>query len=140
HGRAGVADGKAAREAFGRTHGDGAHDAVAELLLHLERDFLLGHLEGVVYLGHGIPWKFHVDNRADNLYDATAAHVRFLLNPKINISNSLLRQVPRALCRSLLASDRRVSCRTLLASDRRVPCRSLLASDGRLQASSYIKR
>ena len=32
-----VRDREAAREALGRPHGDGAHDAIAELLLHLER-------------------------------------------------------------------------------------------------------
>src|SRR3990172_13012576 len=35
--RAGVGHGEAALQPVGRTHGDGAHDAVAALLLHLER-------------------------------------------------------------------------------------------------------
>ena len=34
---AGVLHGEAAAQAVGGTHGDGAHDAVAELLLHFER-------------------------------------------------------------------------------------------------------
>ena len=71
---AGAADGEAAAQAFGGTHGDGAHDAVAQLLLHFERQVDVIELECVVDLGDLIAWKLHVDDRADDLHDFAAGH------------------------------------------------------------------
>ena len=67
-------DGEAAAQAFGRTHRDRAHDAVAELLLHFERQVNVIELERVVDLGDLIARKFHVDDRADDLHDFAAGH------------------------------------------------------------------
>ena len=69
-----VRDREAAREALGRAHGDGAHDAIAELLLHLERQSALRDDEGVVNLRDLLPRKFDVDDGADDLDDFAAAH------------------------------------------------------------------
>jgi hypothetical protein len=73
---AGVAHLHAALQAVGRAHGDGAHDAVAELLLDFERQALLGQLvaavledERVVHPGHRIARELDVDDRADGLDD-----------------------------------------------------------------------
>ena len=69
-----VGDREAAREALGGAHRDGANDAVAELLLHLERQSALRDEEGVVDLGNLLPREFDVDDRADDLDDFAAAH------------------------------------------------------------------
>ena len=76
-GRVGVRDLHATFESFGRTHGDGAHEAVAEMLLDLEGQLrgLAGHVEldfqRVVdfrqVAGSG---EIHVNDRADDLNDA----------------------------------------------------------------------
>jgi hypothetical protein len=72
-----------------RAHGDRAHDAVAQLLLDLERqslfdqrvaDVLLEN-ERVVHVRHRVAREFHVDDRADALNDGPGgygAHVCFL--------------------------------------------------------------
>ena len=46
-----------------------ANDAVAQLLLHLERQVDIIELERVVDLGDLIARKFHVDDRTDDLHD-----------------------------------------------------------------------
>ena len=82
---AGARDGQAAAQTFGGAHGDGAHDAVAQLLLHFEGQVHVIELERVVDLGDLIAWKFHVDDRADDLHDfAAGCH-------SINLSTGLLR-------------------------------------------------
>ena len=63
-----------AAQAFGRAHRDGAHDAVAQLLLHLEGQVHIIELERVIDLGDLIAREFHVDDRADDLYDFSAGH------------------------------------------------------------------
>ena len=65
---------EAAAQALGRAHRDGAHDAVAELLLHLERQLHVVELERVVDLGDLVAREFHVDDRADDLHDFSAGH------------------------------------------------------------------
>ena len=75
--RAGVDDLHAAAQAVGRAERDRAHDAVAELLLHLERQADLVHLQRVVDLRHVVARKFHVDDRADALDDRSL--VRYAL-------------------------------------------------------------
>ena len=71
---AGARDGEAAAQSFRGAHGDRAHDAVAELLLHLESQVHVIELERVVDLGDLIARKFHVDDRADDLHDFAAGH------------------------------------------------------------------
>ena len=71
---AGALDRESAAQAFRRAHGDGAHDAVAELLLHLEGQVHVIEFERVVDLGNLIARKFHVDDRADDLHDFAAGH------------------------------------------------------------------
>src|SRR3569623_520818 len=68
-GRAGAGDAETALQAVGGTHGDGTHHAVTQLLLHLEGQAGVRDVQRVIDLGHGITRKFHVDHRADNLYD-----------------------------------------------------------------------
>jgi hypothetical protein len=72
----GVLHRQAAGEALGGAHGNGAHDTVTELLLHFEGQVFFRDLQGVINLRHGIAGKLHVDNRADDLYDSSATHVR----------------------------------------------------------------
>jgi hypothetical protein len=74
--RAGVLNREAAGDAFGGAHGDGAYDTVAELLLHFEGQSFFRDLKCVINLRHRVAWKLHVDNRADDLYDSSATHVR----------------------------------------------------------------
>ena len=71
---AGARHGEAAAQALGGAHGDRAHDAVAELLLHLEGQIHVIELEGIVDLGNLIAWEFHVDDCADDLHDFAAGH------------------------------------------------------------------
>ncbi len=71
-------DGEAAAQTLGWAHGDGAHDAVAQLLLHLEGQVHIVELERVIDLGDLIAWKFHIDDRADDLHDFAAGFI--LLN------------------------------------------------------------
>ncbi len=71
---AGVVRDQAALEAVGRAERDRAHDAVAELLLHLERDRHAFDLQRVVHLRHGLAREFDVDDGADDLYDFALAH------------------------------------------------------------------
>ena len=56
------------------THRDRAHDAVAQLLLHFERQIRILELERLVDLGNLIARKFHIDDRADDLHDFAAGH------------------------------------------------------------------
>ena len=67
-------DGEAAAQALRGAHRDGAHDAVAELLLHFERQVDIIELERVIDLGNLIAREFHVDDRADDLHDFAAGH------------------------------------------------------------------
>src|SRR5690606_21624401 len=72
---AGVVGHEVALQAVGRTERDGAHDAVAELLLHFKRDFGAFDLQCVVHLRHFAARELHVDDRADDLNDlALVAH------------------------------------------------------------------
>src|SRR5690606_15084689 len=77
---AGVGDVQATLEAFGRTHGDGTNDAVAQLLLHFQGGFRAFNLQRVIDVRHLIARKFHVDNGADDLNDTSATHVLVPLN------------------------------------------------------------
>ena len=71
---AGARDVEAAAQTLGRTHGDGAHDAVTQLLLHLEGEVHIIEFERVIDLRDLIAWKFHIDDRADDLHDFAAGH------------------------------------------------------------------
>ena len=71
----------AALQAVGAAHRDRAHDAVAELLLHLEREPLLDQLvlgigledQRVVDLRQRLALELHVDDGADALDDGSGA-------------------------------------------------------------------
>ncbi|MCY1551703.1 hypothetical protein D9M68_880490 [compost metagenome] len=75
---AGVGDVQAALQAFGRTHGDGTHHAVAQLLLNFQSGFDALHFQGVVDGRHLITLELHVDHGADDLNDTSATHIWFL--------------------------------------------------------------
>ena len=75
---AGIGNGQAPLQALRGAHGDGAHDAVAELLLHLQRQVGLGDFQRVIHLGNGVPRELHVHHCADDLHDFSTAH--FLLS------------------------------------------------------------
>ena len=75
---AGVDDGHPAAQAIGAAERDRAHDAVAQLLLDLEREPDLVHLEGVVDLRHLGARELHVDDGADALNDGSLVHVHVL--------------------------------------------------------------
>src|SRR5690606_26775805 len=69
-----VTDLDAALQALARAHGDGAHDAVAELLLDLEGEIAVGELQGVVHLRQRITRELDVDDRADDLNYCARTH------------------------------------------------------------------
>ncbi len=71
---AGRLDLQAALQAFGHAHRDRAHDAVAELLLHFERQLDVLELERFINLRDLLARKFHVDDRADDLHDLAGRH------------------------------------------------------------------
>ncbi len=60
---------QAAAQAFRRAHRDRAHDAVAELLLHLERQVAVLQLQRVVDLRDRVARKLDVDDGANDLND-----------------------------------------------------------------------
>ena len=67
---AGVLGDQVALQAVGRAERDAAHDAVAELLLHFERDRRRAFdFERVVHLRHALAREFDVDDGADDLDD-----------------------------------------------------------------------
>ena len=78
-GVAGVDDLHAAAQTVGAAERDRAHDAVAELLLHLERQTDVVHLQRVVDVRHVRARELDVDDRADALDDGSLVHVRFLM-------------------------------------------------------------
>jgi hypothetical protein len=79
---AGAAHLHAALQAVAGAHGDRAHHAVAQLLLHLERQALLDQLVGrvglqdqrVVHERHLVARELDIDDRADGLNDASGGH------------------------------------------------------------------
>jgi peptide chain release factor 1 len=83
NGRSGVRHLHPATQAVGRAHRDGAHDAIAQLLLHFEGQVLLGEglgavfdeLQRVVDLRHVVARKLDVDHRADALDDPAFCHL-----------------------------------------------------------------
>ena len=58
-------------EAVRRAHGDGADDAVSQLLLDLEGQADLLDEEGLVDLGHGVRGELRVHHGTDDLYHLT---------------------------------------------------------------------
>ncbi len=77
-GSAGVVDVEATLEAFGRTHGDGTDNAVAQLLLDFQGGLGALNFQRVIDVRYLIARKFHVDDGADDLNDTSATHVWFL--------------------------------------------------------------
>src|SRR5690606_27565766 len=77
-GLVGAGDVQATLEAFGRTHRNGTHHAVAQLLLHFEGGFGADYFQRFINTRHLITWEFHVDNGADDLNDTSATHLWFL--------------------------------------------------------------
>ncbi len=83
--RAGGVHRQAALQAFGGTHGDGAHHAVAELLLHFERQVDVRQLQRLVDVRNRLARKLDVDDGADdlgNLALAGSGHGAYFLSPK----------------------------------------------------------
>jgi hypothetical protein len=78
-GAAGVVGQQVALQAVGRAQRDATHHAVAQLLLHFQRDRGVLHLQRVVHLRHALAREFDVDDGADDLDDlALVAHGGFL--------------------------------------------------------------
>src|SRR5690606_17946595 len=77
---AGGAHREATLEAFGGTHRDGAHHAVAQLLLHFECQVGIVELQCLVNRRNRIAWELDVDDGADDLDDFAGCHVYFLRN------------------------------------------------------------
>ena len=75
---AGVRHLHAAAQAVGRTEADGAHDAVAQLLLHFERQVAVGERQRIVDTRQLIAREFDVDHRADALDYRSLVHNRVL--------------------------------------------------------------
>ena len=74
----GIGDTDAASQAVGGAHGDGAHDPLADLLLHLKGQAVVD-LERVIHLGHGAAGKLHVDHGTDDLGDLSGTHLDVLI-------------------------------------------------------------
>src|SRR5680860_863467 len=70
---------QASLNAVSAAHGDGTNDSVTQLLLDFQSCFATFKQQCVIYLGYGVTWKFHVDNRANDLNDLSATHARFLV-------------------------------------------------------------
>jgi hypothetical protein len=87
-GLAGVADHHAAAQAVGGAQRDGAHDAVAELLLHFQRQLGAVHLQGVIDFGHLFALELDVHHGADALYDRSLTH-------RISPNNKFIRRPQR---------------------------------------------
>src|SRR5204863_1638018 len=64
-----------AAQAVGRAERDRAHDAVAELLLHFERECGAFELQRVIHLGHRVAGELDVHHRADALNNFAVSHV-----------------------------------------------------------------
>jgi hypothetical protein len=71
----------AAAQTVGRTHGNGTHHAVTQLLLNFEGQAVFGQgvchvleLQGVVNLGHRVARELDVHHGADALNDRTLTH------------------------------------------------------------------
>jgi peptide chain release factor 1 len=71
---AGVAGHQAALQAVGGAQRDGAHHAVAQHLLHFQRDLGAVDLQCVIHLRHLIARELDVDDRADDLNNFALAH------------------------------------------------------------------
>ncbi len=69
-----VGNGHAALQALGRSHRDRANDAVAQLLLHFERQIDIVDHECVVNLGDLARREFYVHDGANNLHSCSGAH------------------------------------------------------------------
>ena len=69
-----VGDGEPARQALRRAHGDAAHDAVAQLLLGLERQARFGDDQRIEDAGHFLPVELDIDDCADDLDDPSVCH------------------------------------------------------------------
>ena len=78
----GVANHDPAAQAVGRAERDGAHDAVAELLLHFQRQCRAFKLEGVVNFGHLVARKFHVHHRTNTLNNFSLGLSHFVCSNK----------------------------------------------------------
>ena len=74
--RAGRLDAEPALQALGGAHRDRAHDAVAELLLHLERQVLVDQFQRLVNRRDSLAGELHVDHRADDLDDLAVCRCR----------------------------------------------------------------
>src|SRR5690606_15526496 len=82
---AGVCNFHPAAQAVGRTHRDGTHHTVTELLLNLEGQICFGEgvghvleLQGVIHLGHRFTRELNVHHGADALNDRTLTHRHIL--------------------------------------------------------------
>ena len=71
---AGGFHGEAALETFGGAHGDRAHDAVAELLLHFEREIDVLELQRFIDFRNRLARELHVDDGADDLGNLACGH------------------------------------------------------------------
>jgi hypothetical protein len=71
---AGVARNEVTAQAVGRTQRDAAHDAVAQLLLHFQRDRRAVDFQCVIHLRHFMTRELHVDDGADDLNYFALAH------------------------------------------------------------------
>jgi hypothetical protein len=77
-----------APQAVGAPERDRAHDPVAQLLLHLERQSDFIHLQRIVDIRHLLAREFDIDDGADALDDGSLVHFRFL-------GFSIVTQLPR---------------------------------------------
>ncbi len=77
--RAGIRNLKTAFQTVGGTHGNGTYDAVAQLLLHFQRQIGGFDHQCIVNLRYRATRELDVHDGADNLNDITRAHWLFLL-------------------------------------------------------------
>ena len=84
---AGVAHHQSTAQDVGAAQRNGAHNAVAELLLDFQRQSGAGKFQGVVHPGHVVTRKFHVHHCADTLNN-------FSLNASVRVGGLMRHVIP----------------------------------------------
>ena len=72
--RMGVTDLHVPLQSFGRSHRDGAHHAVAQLLLHFQRKAIFINAQRIINFRHRPAWELDIHHRADDLHDIARTH------------------------------------------------------------------
>jgi hypothetical protein len=75
NGVTGTADVHTTAQAFGLAHGNGAHNTIPQLLLDFQCDVLAAYIQRFVNLGSTVLRKLNVNDRTNDLYNLSVAHL-----------------------------------------------------------------